>query len=409
MLEYNLNDKIYIDIKDIRAGYHDFCKGIRSNQQLMDKKNIKSFVYGKIVENQLVQTEKLSRKFGSIFINKDELSELFTTNESKEKLETAPPVISDSDLVFFKDDDGREYNITMRGTRDKKGIYFKVKDIMYLFEMQFLNKVLLDSDGNYEKDIDYKYFILSDGRESSKVHDKMQVKEMYLTFDGLIKVIHKSKCGIAYKFKTWIDDIVFASSFGTTEQKIEVTKRVLNIDADHLKCIMDKCPVNINCIYLIDINILDDGKKVFKYGFTDNVQRRFREHMKTYGDNIKLDSFVFVPLLSLSKAETEFKNSISRYQFSSGQEKELIVLCAEAHLNVKNIFKTISEKYCGNMKEQIMYYENKMKELTYEYDMKLKEKDMEIMEWKYKYTLKDKDVELLELKLELLKSKTGNN
>jgi hypothetical protein len=156
---------------------------------------------------------------------------------------------------------------------------------------------------------------------------------------------------------------------------------------------------------LIDIKVNDGNKKVFKYGFTDNVQRRFREHMKSYGENIILDSFVFIPTLSLSKAETEFKNSISRYRFSSDQEKELISLCDESVVNVKTIFKTISERYTGNMKEQITYFENKMKDLAHQFELKIKDKDMEIIEWKHKYEMASKDVELLELRLQLLQTK----
>jgi hypothetical protein len=400
MIEYGLDNKVYIDIRDIRAECSVYCKGIRSNQQLLEKKNISDYIYGKIVDNKLERAKKLSRKFGSTFINKSAITELFQEDDQS-KLEPLPPIIDDTDLVFFKDEDGREYNVTMRGTRIKTGIYFKVKDIMYLFEMPTLNNDMKHANSAFKDGKHYKYF----NTYNSGTLQSYTGKEMYLTYDGLIQVINDSRSGIGYKFKTWIDDIVFAAAFGTKEQKIEVSKKILNVDADHLRSIMSKCPLDIKCIYLIDIKVNDGNKKVFKYGFTDNVQRRFREHMKSYGENIILDSFVFIPTLSLSKAETEFKNSISRYRFSSDQEKELISLCDESVVNVKTIFKTISERYTGNMKEQITYFENKMKDLAHQFELKIKDKDMEIIEWKHKYEMASKDVELLELRLQLLQTK----
>lgn len=400
MIEYGLDNKVYIDIRDIRAECPVYCKGVRSNQQLLDKKNIKDYIYGKIVDNKLEQTEKLSRKYGSTFIDKSAITELFQVDDQS-KLEPLPPTIDDEDLVFFKDEDGREFNITMRGKRTKNDIYFKVKDIMYLFEMPTLNNDMKHANSAFSNEIHYKYFNMC----KSGIVSNQQSKEMYLTYEGLMRVIIVSRSGIGHKFKTWIDDIVFAAAFGTKEQKIEVSKKILNVDADHLRSIMGKCPLDIKCIYLIDIKVNDGNKKVFKYGFTDNVQRRFKEHMKTYGENISLESFVFIPTLSLSKAESEFKNSISRYRFPAEQERELISLCEESVVNVKTIFKTISEKYTGNMKEQIIYFENQMKDLTHQFDLKIKDKDMEVIEWKHKYQMKSKDVELLELRLQLLQTK----
>ena len=73
MNEYSLNNKTYIDLKDVRNEHKSYCKGTRTNNQLIEKKNFKDYIFGRIGvdDKQLVATEKLSRKFGSIFVNKE--------------------------------------------------------------------------------------------------------------------------------------------------------------------------------------------------------------------------------------------------------------------------------------------------------------------------------------------------
>lgn len=395
MREFTVGNSVFININDIREKYkHTYCKGIRSNNQLLERKNIKDYVYGRIIDEKLVITEKLSKKLGSIFINKNALKDLY---DNEVEYEEAPPLIQDSDLVFFKDDNGCEYDVKMRGKRTKDDIYFQVNGIMAVFEMPGLNKTLLNSKSLYEADKHYKFFKMSFGVATSK----QQFKEMYLTYDGLIRVIHVSKCGVAHKFKAWIDEIVFASLWETKEKKVETFKKLLNVDADHLKAIMGKSPNAISCLYLIDINRESNGKRVFKYGFTMDIQRRFREHTLKYGENSKLDTFILIPQLSLSKAEVELKNSISRYHHEHESEKELIALCDEGYLNAKTIFSTISQKHCGNLATQITEYESQIKDMQH----KLKVKDMELAMKDQIIVIKDKDIEILELKLQLCSKK----
>lgn len=407
MREYEVNNQIYIDIKDIRNECKTYCKGIRSNSQLIERKNIKDFVYGQVINDNLEVSEKLSKKFGSTFINKNAIQELFDSPE--EIFPFAPSLIDDKDLVFFKDENGREYHVPMRGERTKDGIYFQAKAIMNLFQIKNLDSTVRRDHTSYQNNLDYKYFLVRS--------DDKTTKEMYLTYDGLMRVINTSRSGIGYKFKNWIDEIVFNSLWGTNKQKVETFKRVLNVDADHLKCIMDKSASNIACLYLIDLGMDENDKKIFKYGFTDNCHRRFKEHMKRYGDDIKLDAFILIPNLELSKAECEFKNATSRYRFIKDQDVELIALCNESYINIKNVFKMISDKYTGNMRNQIAQYESEIVQMRHSYEMKiaklesiieLKDKELELKDKELQLKdkeleVKDRDIEILQLKLQLAK------
>ena len=397
MNEYSLNNKTYIDLKDVRNEHKSYCKGTRTNNQLIEKKNFKDYIFGRIGvdDKQLVATEKLSRKFGSIFVNKEELKELFETKTPQ--LPPAPPLITDKDLVFFKDDDGITYNVPMRGERTQEGIYFRVKSVMEVFKMDNLHKDMIRSHTLYEEIRHYITFLLPVGDNVPN----QQLKEMYLTYRGLLKVIETSRSGVGYKFQNWIHEVVFSAAFGTKQDKIETFKKVLNVDADHLKSIMSKSPTTISCLYLIDVNVSDNGKRVFKYGFTQTIKRRFKEHMKTYGEDIKLNTFILIPLLDLAKAEADFKNCISRYRYVKDGEDELISLCDEAYINVQNIFKSVSQNYCGNVKDQISIYEQMIKDLTHKHELEINELKMTNVQLQSKLDLSLKDNEILQLRLML--------
>lgn len=406
MNEYTLDNKTYIDLKDVRTEHKDYCKGTRSHQQLIERKSFSDYIFGRVDDGELIKTEKLSRKFGSIFVNKVELAELFETEEA---LTPAPPLITDEDLVFFKDEDGNQYNVPMRGERTQDGIFFRVKSVMEVFNMASLSYDMARPQTMYSLNEHYMFFKVSnlDSLQSQ------QIKEMYLTYAGLRKVIETSRSGVGYKFKKWIDEIVFSATFGTNEQKVETFKKVLNVDANHLKAIMTKSATDISCLYLIDIGVSDNNKKVFKYGFTDNVKRRFSQHMKHYGDDIKLDSFIFIPVLSLSSAETEFKKSVSRYQYLKEGHVELISLCDESYLNIKNIFKTISDSFCGNMKNQIAQYESMMSNMKHAYEIEtnnlrnllvVKDSEIKSVKLQSRLDLALKDNEILTLKLQIQSS-----
>lgn len=132
--------------------------------------------------------------------------------------------------------------------------------------------------------------------------------------------------------------------------------------------------------------------------------------MKHYGDDIKLDSFIFVPVLSLSSAESEFKKSVSRYQYMKEGHIELISLCDESYLNIKNIFKTILDSFCGNMKNQIAQYESMMIDMKHAYEIEtnslrnllvVKDSEIKSVKLQSRLDLSLKDNEILTLKLQI--------
>ncbi len=403
LTEYIINDKTYIDIKDIRSTFKAYCKGTRSIPQLIDRKGYRDIIYGSIVDGSVQITQTMSRKHGTTFVNKIEVAELF--NAPEEELPLAPPILSDKDLVFFKDEEGNEYKVLMRGERTRKGIYFKVRDVEQVFQMPRLEETVTRSnDSSYKLGAHYNWFrILPFPTGSGNQHNKQ--RELYLTYKGLMRVIYRSNSGIACKFADWIDDCVFAMNWGTKEQKAKVVSRALDLDASQLTTLMAKYPTKLSCLYLIDIKDTASDKRVFKYGFTDSIRRRFREHTKRYHANITLDSFVFIPMLDLSKAEALFKRSVSKYKVEREGEDELICLCPEAYQNIQTILSTISEKYCGNIREQVAYFGEQITDLKHKLELSDANHATEVSNLHVDLVSAKKDLEVYAMKIQLLEMK----
>ncbi len=402
LTEYIINDKTYVDIKDIRTEFKTYCKGTRSIPQLIERKGYHDIIYGIIVNGDIQITQTMSRKNGTTFVNKSEVAELF--NVPKEKLSPVPPIINDKDLVFFKNEEGEEYNVLMRGERTRKGIFFRVKDVERCFEIPELSKTLQRDHTGYRNGIHYAWFTMSSGDAVPNRHNKKN--ELYLTYEGLMRVIYRSNSGVASEFRCWIDECVFAMNWGTKDQKAKVVSRALNVDANHLKAIMNKCSGSITCLYLIDIDIKDGDRRVFKYGFTNDLKRRFSEHMSTYGKEIKLEKFIFIPELDLSTAEATFRDSVSGHRyFAMENRNELISLCDKGFENVQTIFSTIMSKHCGNFREINALFESEKKD--YEAKLIIKDEQCKRFMAEKQSEVYKLQIELLELKLQIQKGSSS--
>ena len=133
----------------------------------------------------------------------------------------------------------------------------------------------------------------------------------FLTEKGLYQVLFTSRKPIAKQFKNWVCDILREIRINGTytlqkkieevEQKLVENKEVNETEKQELleKIYIDQFPKNTPCIYfgLID-NLSTVGEKLGKGGYTYDLERRLKEHKKTY-KNFKLVS-VFKVLLPFS-------------------------------------------------------------------------------------------------------------
>jgi len=182
---------------------------------------------------------------------------------------------------------------------------------------------------------------------------------------------------------------LFIHQFGTTEKKEELGADLLGIDLttlrDFLRTSVDKIP----CLYLFYLgdagdlrekipNGLENNRKMYKYGFTDDLERRTRDHRKSYGEHIQLVHFVYIDPKYLSKAETSFKEKIECFtdlknngmkpnSNSDISRKEIISYDDRFKKTIHSNLKDIGEIYSGILRDyqhklEMMKLDNKHKD-----------------------------------------------
>ena len=223
-LKYSQSEFLFIDAPI-------FCKGSRSSRDLIKKKNIDSkyYIYAKFDSkiNSWLQTDGKSAKMDKVLfrhiylktINEldlnDQPDQPSPTNNDEQILK-APELLELDDNEKFRDENNNIVDIETRGERKYDQIYFKVKDVSIGFDMPNLYRVVVDSDGNYKSDIDYKYFNCCEKINSSNQTSKKVIvtKELFLTYEGILRVLFVSRNNKTKQFIKWATDTLFTVQMG---------------------------------------------------------------------------------------------------------------------------------------------------------------------------------------------------
>ena len=384
-------------------------------------------------------------------INNDNNDSIIIKNNTK--------IIMLKDNEKFRDDDNNIVEIETRGERLFDGIYFRVKNVAIEFQIFKLQDILLDNRGGYNKNIDYIYLCYTidvNGNEKKK-----KVKELYLTYQGMLRVLFVSHNKKTLKFIKWATYTLFTIQMGTFTQKEDIVKSILGINA---KVAKDVFKLDANClphIYLFTLGFVKDLREIMnipacfsddwivcKYGYSKELARRTIEHNNTFnkikGCDLKLKLFAYIDSEFVSQAETDVKSCMIalKAEFKYDNMDEIVILAPESMTHVEKTYTNISKQYIGNnndivvkLKEQFTFKEqleinhkneidkleinhkneinkleliflNKEKELLHinelqKYECKEKEKELlhinELQKQKYEYELLKKDMEILKL------------
>jgi hypothetical protein len=115
--------------------------------------------------------------------------------------------------------------------------------------------------------------------------------------------------------------------------------------ADNVHSFLSTSACKFPCIYLIQVHMFTEN--VYKYGYTNDLARRFNEHEKRYGRDISLTMHAHIPEYFLRDAENDIKDYFSSGEMKYPQENynELVKL-EDDHLQmVTRLYKLVSEKY----------------------------------------------------------------
>ena len=343
--------------------------------------------------------------------------------QSQQQIEVAPNLLDLDDEDKFKDIDGKILEIETRGEKDRHNIFFKVKDVAEAFGMPRLQGVLTNIDRGYVRNLHYKNFITT----TTSINDALggYKKCLYLTYKGLLKVLFSSRTGNAEKFQDWAEDKLFVCQMGSIEEKEEVVSELMSIDVKNVRMMFDKKVFTFPCIYLLALGMVKDLREtfnigeevdgnsvVYKFGRTDNFERRLGEHQKEYGSMknviIKVVSFYYIDIKYLSDAEVAVNQLCNNFSKNLVFEnyKELVLLNENELKQIKTYYKMLGELYIGataGLQKQINDLTNDLiisncKNESLEKDIKIFQKEIAFNEMQNKYELLLKQNELDEYK-----------
>ena len=379
-----------------------FFKAVQPSSTNFIEKNIEA------VKPMVVQSEPTVVESEPIVVQSEPVIETNTISQSEDTdiVEKAPPLLQLNESEKFKDCDGNSIEIEVRGERSEDKIYFKVKSVSEGFDMPNIHSILINSDKDgYEKNRDYKYFFI---RVISTIGKGCTIKKvLYLTYEGLLRVLFVSRNRNATIFRKWATHKLFTIQMGSKEEKIKLGTDILNISAKTYKAVFDTYATKFPCIYLLSLgkvsqlretfkldNTLSDDSTVYKYGFTDDLSRRIVEHDAKYGKltnvSIKLSTFHIIDVKYTNDAEKDVRELCSAFdkKLSIDGYNELIILNEKEHTQIKKQYKYIGNEYAGatqelqsqiiELKDKIKDFENEIVNLKMSHKSELLEKDIKI-------------------------------
>lgn len=336
----------------------------------------------------------------------------------------APDLLELNNCEKFVDCNNQILDIEVRGQREPDKCYFKVKDVSTAFYMPNLNDSLTHYAGKYMNELHYTYFICYSAKENRQIVSR---KEMYLTYQGMLKVLFSSRTGNAESFQKWASTKLFTIQMGTIDQKQKLSGRLLGVSTDIVKSMCSKSTASISCIYLFSLGTVqqlrltfnipskyEDDMLLVKYGRTEDLERRTNEHEKDYGKmtgvDLRLLQYTHIDNQYTSDAECDINNflihSDSKYDFPN--RSELAIISKDKLKQVEKEYAKIRKIYAGNLNEIIHDKDrlvNEIHTLKLTHKLEIMEKDIVIKGEQHNNALKNKDIELLQLKLILAEMK----
>jgi prophage antirepressor-like protein len=322
-----------------------------------------------------------------------------------------PELLHLDDEEMFKNEDDIPMEIETRGVKTQEGIFFKASDIGKAFDYDNVSLTVLNVGGNYKYETDFKYFKSLDDPAIS--HDAINYcvvrKELYLTYDGVLKLLFCSRGNKAIPFRKWASKVLFTLHLGSQENKDVLAAEALNVDVSVVTQLFRKSCRAIPCVYLFEVGTVgemrphfnldgfeNDHEKVYKYGRTDDMARRAGEHQKTYGrlkgNTFGLSVFSYIDEKHASKAETKLKHYFDNMNVNVVDQRynELVVMDKKKLLTMKELYNDIYIHFSGNNKDLVQ----QMQEMQLNHQIEIREYANKLLIKEHESTLTRKEFDL---------------
>lgn len=411
-------------------------KGCRNSRAIVDKKEINKddYIFAKNINDKWKKVDGTSKRFDKLFLLKT-----WVNSQDIEQIDVAPEIIILNDNENFKDDDGNILEIETRGERDVGKCYFRLRDVAKGFVMKNLHRIIISDDTQYEKKVHYKYFICNNYKKLEKTTNAPNTnkKILYLTYEGILRVLFVSRSGNTSSFINWATKTLFTVQMGTKMEKKKLASSVLGVSVKELKAVFSKTTFALPTIYLITLGLVKDLRKQFsigkeykdddilaKYGMTIDIKRRAGEHERDYGKmknvNLELVQYQHIDPQYVSSAETDLGDILKGLglYFKHDEHKELIIFNKNNMKVIVKQYEQIGKAYIGHISELVTKIKDlerdiEMTKVKHENDI-LKEKnevtkekhenevmkgkhENEVMKVKHENELLKKDIEIMKL------------
>ena len=417
-----INKQEYISSIELFEKAPVYCKVSRTGRDLIKKKKITDFIFAKLVDKKWILSDGKSNKFDKVFFKKKFVDTIPEVSQDKiivddNNVQLAPDIIHLEDNEKFKDENNNILDIETRGSRQVDGVYFKVKDIMIGFKMDSLLTTIIDKvKSGYIEGTHYTYFNSKIPGNSQNKTSKIK-KELFLTYEGILRVLFASLSPNVKPFVKWATETLFTLQMGNKEEKQELVANVLGIDAKVIKEVFNADRNTLPCVYLFTLNTVGnlrqsmnidskypDDSIVAKYGFTKDLARRTGEHINKYSKitnvDLKLKYYSYVDPIYMSNAETDIRDYMIGFEtkFEFNKEDELVIIPKNFVKMVERQYELIGKSYMGHISELI----TRIKNLEDKLEKQSLQHQIELQNEKHKIELQSKDLQLLEYKIKFL-------
>jgi hypothetical protein len=441
-----LNNKNYYFVEDVKNTCPAFFYGCaKSSRMIVDKRKISSdnYTYATYAPKTLKWKQSdNSIKSAKLLLTCEWVEQNVpgwksdngnVTNDAKLDLDIVPPLLQLKDEEKFKDENGNIVEIETRGIKTFDGIFFSGKDVEKMLNLTDVSRLILNENSSYEKDIHYKKFIRKRLLPEEEIANEIgNPTKMYLTYFGLVKMLITTKNKIAENFQKWALKTLFTIQMGDEIEKEELGTNILNINLETYRNVFKSHSSKMPCVYLLEIGkvkelkdtfnineddeILKSNSTIYKFGFTDDIDRRLNEHFSDYGKlknvkNIQLTKFTMVEERYKVEAERDlrkfFEDFNKRFIVKTNKElnikgrNELIILNKDELESVFKFYRLLGIDYAGSSLD----LQNKLEKLKDEYEKDMLRKEMKIQDLEHTIKYKELELKCKDMEIELLKRK----
>jgi len=179
------------------------------------------------------------------------------------------------------------------------------------------------------------------------------------------------------KFADWATKTLFTVQMGDEDEKQELASNLIGIPTKSLKQVLSTSITSVPCLYQFSLgkvkslrksmNIpkeIPDDHIIIKYGFTEDLARRTKEHEKTYGKiksvSLELMQHMYIDPKYLAQAETDLKSyfTTNEMKINFDKFKELIAIDPKHKKQITKYFGMVGNKYAGCVRDLMIQIDN---------------------------------------------------